>query len=66
MTGRIGHRGTIAAVVAAVIVAGAIILSAYVHGQGQLKSLYARLGGYDAIAAVTDDFVGRLCRRPTA
>ena len=24
------------------------------------KSLYARLGGYDAIAAVTDDFVGRL------
>ncbi len=28
---------------------------------GQMKkSLYARLGGYDAIAAVTDDFVGRL------
>jgi hemoglobin len=26
----------------------------------QQKSLYARLGGYDAIAAVTDDFVGRL------
>lgn len=24
------------------------------------KTLYARLGGYDAIAAVTDDFVGRL------
>lgn len=24
------------------------------------NSLYARLGGYDAIAAVTDDFVGRL------
>ena len=24
------------------------------------KSLYARLGGYDAIAAVVDDFVGRL------
>ena len=23
-------------------------------------SLYARLGGYDAIAAVTDDFIGRL------
>ena len=30
-------------------------------GQGeQQKSLYARLGGYDAIAAVVDDFVGRL------
>lgn len=24
------------------------------------KSLYERLGGYDAIAAVTDDFIGRL------
>ena len=24
------------------------------------KSLYSRLGGYDALAAVTDDFVGRL------
>jgi len=24
------------------------------------KSLYHRLGGYDAIAAVTDDFIGRL------
>lgn len=24
------------------------------------KSLYQRLGGYDAIAAVTDDFLGRL------
>ena len=29
-------------------------------GDPQAKSLYARLGGYDAIAAVTDDFVGRL------
>jgi len=26
----------------------------------QGKSLYQRLGGYDAIAAVTDDFIGRL------
>lgn len=25
-------------------------------------TLYARLGGFDAIAAVTDDFVGRLAR----
>ena len=30
-------------------------------GQGEpQKSLYARLGGYDAVAAVVDDFVGRL------
>ena len=25
-----------------------------------MKSLYERLGGYDAIAAVTDDFIGRM------
>ncbi|HSP62480.1 MAG TPA: group 1 truncated hemoglobin [Pyrinomonadaceae bacterium] len=30
-------------------------------GAGQMKkSLYARLGGYDAIATVVDDFIGRL------
>ena len=28
----------------------------------QEKSLYVRLGGYDAIAAVTDDFIGRLIK----
>jgi len=28
------------------------------------QSLYKRLGGYDAIAAVTDDFIGRLVRDP--
>jgi hemoglobin len=28
------------------------------------KSLYVRLGGYDAIAAVTDDFLGRLTKDP--
>ena len=29
------------------------------------KSLYIRLGGYDAIAAVTQDFVGRLATDPS-
>ena len=28
-------------------------------------SLYKRLGGYDAIAAVTDDFIGRLVTDPS-
>jgi hemoglobin len=28
-------------------------------------TLYQRLGGYDAIAAVTDDFLGRLARDPS-
>lgn len=32
--------------------------------QGNEKSLYDRLGGYNAIAAVTDDFVGRLVTDP--
>jgi hemoglobin len=30
----------------------------------QPSSLYHRLGGYDALAAVTDDFVGRLAADP--
>jgi hemoglobin len=29
-------------------------------GTQTTKSLYARLGGYDAVAAVVDDFIGRL------
>jgi hemoglobin len=37
--------------------------SGFVHAQQ--KSLYERLGGYDAIAAVTDDFIGRLATDPT-
>lgn len=28
------------------------------------KTLYQRLGGYDALAAVTDDFIGRLANDP--
>jgi hemoglobin len=31
---------------------------------GGTPSLYHRLGGYDAIAAVTDDFIGRLATDP--
>ena len=34
-----------------------VILTNQSHAQ---ESLYKRLGGYDAIAAVTDDFIGRL------
>ena len=32
--------------------------------QGKTETLYNRLGGYDAIAAVVDDFVGRLGSDP--
>ncbi|MGQ0640650.1 MAG: group I truncated hemoglobin [Gemmatimonadaceae bacterium] len=31
---------------------------------GASNSLYKRIGGYDAIAAVTDDFLGRLANEP--
>ena len=41
--------------------------SASVHpamAQAKEKSLYERLGGYNAVAAVVDDFVGRLVADP--
>ena len=34
-------------------------------GQGNKDSLYKRLGGYDALAAVTDDFIARLATDKT-
>jgi hemoglobin len=40
-----------------------VFASGFVYSQQ--KSLYERLGGYDAIAAVTDDFIGRLATDPT-
>jgi hemoglobin len=41
----------------------ALLLAAPLLAQpasAQDKSLYQRIGGYDAIAAVTDDFIGRM------
>ena len=38
----------------------AVILFGTFAAQAQEKSLYQRIGGYDAVAAVTDDFLGRL------
>ncbi|MBI3422669.1 MAG: group 1 truncated hemoglobin [Acidobacteria bacterium] len=40
---------------AALLLCGAADLA-----RAQQKSLYQRVGGYDALAAVTDDFIGRL------
>ncbi|HXY15247.1 MAG TPA: group 1 truncated hemoglobin [Terriglobales bacterium] len=34
------------------------------NATSQSQSLYARLGGYDALAAVTKDFIGRLATDP--
>jgi hemoglobin len=37
-----------------------VVLASAVAVSAQQKSLYQRLGGYDALAAVVDDFIGRL------
>jgi hemoglobin len=39
-------------------------LAAPPQAVAQQASLYTRLGGYDALAAVTDDFIGRLASDP--
>jgi hemoglobin len=49
--------GTTNVVVAAIFVLGAFIAGASV---AQEKTLYERLGGYEAISAVVDDFAGKL------
>ncbi len=38
----------------------ALICTSLFAAEMQQPSLYKRLGGYDALAAVTDDFIGRL------
>lgn len=43
----------------------ALVLASTAATTQQADSLYKRLGGYDAIAAVTDDFLGRLISDPS-
>jgi hemoglobin len=66
---------TVAAIALVAPIAGAVSLlsvggwlgeAPQLVDQAEAKdSLYKRLGGYDAIAAVTDDFIGRLLTDPT-
>jgi hemoglobin len=44
----------------AAMVAALLLGAAGLAAQAKQESLYKRLGGYDALAAVTDDFIGRL------
>ena len=53
-------RKKTAVAVFALILAAASVSTVW----AQQASLYKRLGGYDAIAAVTDDFLGRLTTDP--
>jgi hemoglobin len=47
------------------VMAGVLLAQLGAAAQSMDKpSLYKRLGGYDAIAAVTDDFIGRLAADP--
>ena len=52
----------VASIVFAGLVFGALAATPYAQAQtaNATPSLYKRLGGYDAIAAVSDDFLGRL------
>ena len=52
-------------VVAAVIAGIALVSATAAVGQEAKPTLYKRLGGYDALAAVTDDFLGRLAADPS-
>lgn len=45
-------------------VTAAALVMAPLAARAQEKSLYQRLGGYDAVAAVTDDMIGRLAADP--
>lgn len=47
-----------------VLASAAPVWAAPPQAGGQDQSLYKRLGGYDALAAVTDDFLGRLATDP--
>ncbi len=53
-----------AAVALALALALVAVLPCYAQQQQQQASLYKRLGGYDAIAAVTDDFLARMTADP--
>ena len=44
----------------ALAVSLAVVVTTLFAAEAQPPSLYKRLGGYDAIAAVTDDFIARL------
>lgn len=45
---------------ALLLLAGGVWFAPAPSSAQQTQSLYKRLGGYDALAAVTDDFIGRL------
>ena len=55
-------RTTLARLLACSLLLG---LASSTAAQEAKQTLYKRLGGYDALAAVTDDFIGRLVADPS-
>ena len=60
-----GNRSVRMLIVAAIIAGIALVSATAGVGQETKPTLYKRLGGYDALAAVTDDFLGRLAADPS-
>jgi hemoglobin len=54
------NRGLFYTFLALVVLLGSLGPAGKAAAQSNSNSLYKRLGGYDALAAVTDDFIGRL------
>lgn len=50
---------TLAALALAVLIASSFVVNVLAQDKSD-KSLYERVGGYNALAAVVDDFIGRL------
>ena len=48
------------AMISGVVFSLLLTIALSVPGRAQEKSLYERVGGYNALAAVVDDFIGRL------
>ena len=58
-------RGSVSLCVAMALALAVVALPAAAPAQDHANpSLYQRLGGYDAVAAVVDDFIGRLLGDP--
>jgi hemoglobin len=51
-------------VVTVFVIAFALLTSGFVWSKEGEKTLYERLGGYDALAKVTDSFIGKLATDP--
>ena len=57
-------RNQYLSIIPAILVIGAFLSHSTLSQAAEDKSLYERLGGYDAVSAVVDDFAGKLFNDP--